>query len=1024
MSELLTRQFYDWEQRGRGWAVWPAPVDLEPPFRPFHGHFVQRPEVDDGQFDTGLSLFADSFKRLLGFRERRPEVLPIEEAPEPEPDVLKDPPRLVELHTLLPANLEISRESFEQFFISLSLCREPVAFELLGSHSQIGVQFAVHPSESALVSRQLEAFFPEAVFLPQEDTLRNAWNESETAVVEFGLGREFMLRLTCGKLDPFVGVIGALSTLDANELGLVQVLFRRVRQPWTESILRAVTDNRGEAFFSNAPEILDEARKKVSRPLYAVVVRIATQADDFERTWEIARNLAGSFHTFSNPTGNELIPLTNDDYPHARHIQDVLGRQSRRSGMLLNSDELIGFVHLPGTAVRSAKLLRETKKSKAAPAKLTGTGGVLLGQNTHLGRTVDVRIAPDDRVRHTHLIGASGTGKSNLLLNLICQDIANGDGVGVLDPHGDLVDDILARIPPDRINDVVLVDPSDEDYSVGFNILSAHSDLEKTLLASDLVSVFQRLSTSWGDQMGSVLQNAILAFLESREKGTLADMRRFLVDIDYRDRFLETVQDPDVVYYWRKTFPQLTGNRSIGPVLTRLETFLSPKSIRYMVSQRANKLDFANILDSGKIFLAKLSQGQIGRENAFLMGSLFVAKFQQTAMSRQRMAKEARRDYWLYIDEFHNFITPSMAEILTGARKYRLGLTLAHQELRQLQRDSEVAGAVMSNSHTRVVFRVGDEDARKLADGFSFFETKDLQSLGIGDAIGRVERSNFDFNLTIPLSPRPDPQAAAGVQAVISASRARYATPRAEVQSALMREMEVAEPETKSPPPPPKKRPLPKDHAPHPTPEPADVQPEAPTEEEEREVPPAPVAPTAAPEPQEAEGGQHERIKERIRVQGESLDYSVTIEEFVLDGGGRADVVLRRGERTIACEISVTTTVEHEIGNVTKCLKAGFKHVAMICLTRKKADLIRQGVEAAVPETDPARVGYYLCDEFLTTLHDWAIEDPSGGQLEKGKLQKQKIGLGASQMTEIEREQQRKKMLQQIAENMKRKKSE
>ena len=303
-------------------------------------------------------------------------------------------------------------------------------------------------------------------------------------------------------------------------------------------------------------------------------------------------------------------------------------------------------------------------------------------------------------------------------------------------------------------------------------------------------------------------------------------------------------------------------------MLTRLETFLSPKSIRYMVSQRANKLDFANILDSGKIFLAKLSQGQIGRENAFLMGSLFVAKFQQTAMSRQRMAKEARRDYWLYIDEFHNFITPSMAEILTGARKYRLGLTLAHQELRQLQRDSEVAGAVMSNSHTRVVFRVGDEDARKLADGFSFFETKDLQSLGIGDAIGRVERSNFDFNLTIPLSPRPDPQAAAGVQAVISASRARYATPRAEVQSALMREMEVAEPETKSPPPPPKKRPLPKDHAPHPTPEPADVQPEAPTEEEEREVPPAPVAPTAAPEPQEAEGGQHERIKERIRVQG------------------------------------------------------------------------------------------------------------------------------------------------------------
>jgi len=163
--------------------------------------------------------------------------------------------------------------------------------------------------------------------------------------------------------------------------------------------------------------------------------------------------------------------------------------------------------------------------------------------------------------------------------------------------------------------------------------------------------------------MGSVLQNAILAFLESSIGGSLADMRRFLADPGYRAQFLKTVRDPEVVFYWKKTFPQLTGNRSIGPVLTRLGTFLSPKSIRYMVSQPVNRLDFANILDSGGIFLAKLPQGQIGRENAFLLGSLLVAKFQQTAMSRQRMVQEARRDFWLSIDEFHNFITPSMAEI-------------------------------------------------------------------------------------------------------------------------------------------------------------------------------------------------------------------------------------------------------------------------------------------------------------------------------------------------------------------------
>src|SRR6266705_2517525 len=204
----------------------------------------------------------------------------------------------------------------------------------------------------------------------------------------------------------------------------------------------------------------------------------------------------------------------------------------------------------------------------------------------------EVRLTKEQRVRHTHIIGVSGTGKSTLLFNLIRQDIENGEGVAVFDPHGDLVDKVLGIIPDHRINDVVLVDPSDEQFSIGFNILSAHSDLEKNLLASDLISVFERLSTSWGDQMGSVLQNAILAFLESDQGGTLSDLRRFLIDPAYRNKFLETVRDPEIVYYWRKAFTLLSGNKSIGSVLTRLDTFLSPKPIRYMVSQPVNRLDF------------------------------------------------------------------------------------------------------------------------------------------------------------------------------------------------------------------------------------------------------------------------------------------------------------------------------------------------------------------------------------------------------------------------------------------------
>jgi hypothetical protein len=356
----------------------------------------------------------------------------------------------------------------------------------------------------------------------------------------------------------------------------------------------------------------------------------------------------------------------------------------------------------------------------------------------------------------------------------------------VLDPHGDLVNKILGVIPAERVKDVVLVDPSDEEYSIGLNILSAHSDLEMNLLSSDLVSVFERLSSTWGDQMNSVLQKAIHVFLESSERGTLDDLRRFLIEPAYRAEFLKSVRDPELLYYWQKAFPQLTGNRSIGPVITRIDAFLAPKPIRYMVSQTENRLDFGKIMDSGKIFLAKLPGGLIGKENSYLLGTLLVSKFQQLAMSRQEQEIEARSDFWIYIDEFQNFITPSMAEILSGVRKYRIGLTLAHQELHQLERDRDVASAVLSNPFTRVVFRVGDSDAKRLADGFAFFESRDFQNLETGQAICRIERADNDFNLTVPLPETVDPtQAKATRQAVIAASRAKYATPRADVEAAL-----------------------------------------------------------------------------------------------------------------------------------------------------------------------------------------------------------------------------------------------
>ena len=983
IHETLSDQFYGWERRGRGWHVWPEPVIPEPPFQVFPGHYLPAAFIaDDGRRPTALSSFVQRLARTLN---PEPPPLPTEPVQEDEPEAeCLSRGELVELQASLPPKLDASPEAFGHFLGSLAYLREPVGFELLGLPEAVITQFVTHPADASSVQRQLQAHFPDAVFMRKEKVLATAWDalaDTNTAVVEFGLSREFVLPLATNAPDLLIGLAAVLASLQPGELGLFQVLFQPVSHPWADSLLRAVSDAEGKPAFVNAPELLAQGKRKVSQPLFAAVVRLAVRSD--ERPWEIARELASGLGSLGDVQGNELIPLANDGYPFDAHVDDVRRRQSRRSGMLLNRDELLGFVHLPTSAVRSAKLRRELAKTRPVPKSALAESGLLLGHNEHAGQVAEVRLTIEQRVRHSHIIGASGTGKSTLLFNLIRQDIENGEGVAVLDPHGDLVDRILGIVPARRIGDVVLVDPSDEKYSVGFNILSAHSDLEKNLLSSDLVSVFQRLSTSWGDQMGSVLSNAILAFLESERGGTLADLRRFLIEPAFRDKFLATVRDPDIVYYWKKGFPQLSGNKSIGPVLTRLETFLSPKPIRYMVSQRVNKLDFANILDTGKIFLAKLPQGQMGKENAFLLGSLLVAKFQQLAMSRQAQRAESRRPFWLYVDEFQNFITPSMTEILTGARKYRLGLILAHQELRQLQRDTEVASAVLSNPYTRVVFRVGDADAKTLENGFANFEARDLQNLGTGEAICRLERSDGDFNLRVPLPEEPDADTAEQTrQAAITASRERYAKPRADVEAELFAQYRQAEEASEA------KKPLPKEP---PAPKPAQavppvtasepVKPEsAPVAKHEPPVPSAqsPAEPKpASPPPDMGRGGaQHQAIQQRIKAAAEGLGYRVTVEKQLQNPQGSVDLALESAGKSIACEISVTTSIDHEFGNVKKCLAAGFAHVAVITGNPARLGQIAEAVKAALSAEEAARVGYYSPDEFIASLPKHVAEAP------------------------------------------------
>lgn len=989
--EQLTDQFYTWERRGRGWQVSPYPVEIEPPFRPFYVHEALPPPrviLDDGRRSTVLSSWADRMRGLLRGDAASPTgtIEPSYDIEEPEPEPFDAPDALTEIQLSIPPDLRISHSAAEQWLLALPVVATPVAFEVIGTAEAITVQFVSPDTHAAGLSRQLAGHFPEAVLAEERGYLAARWAASpavETVLVDFGLSHEFMRplrRFSDFAVDPLIAVTGALEGVRADEIGLLQILFQPVRHPWAESALRAVTDGQGKPFFLDAPEMIGLAKEKVARPLFAVVLRIAAQSPDPGRTWEIVRALGGSLRTFAGPASNELIPLTNEGYPDAHHAQDLLARQSHRSGMLLNLDELVSLVHPPSASVRSPKLGRERARTKAAPELATGHG-LVLGENTHAGITKTVTLSPSHRLRHMHLVGATGTGKSHLLLQMIRQDLEAGHGLAVFDPHGDLIDQALGYVPESRVCDVVLVDPSDEAFPIGFNVLAAHSSLEKTLLASDLVGLFRRLATSWGDQMTAVLGNAVLAFLESPEGGTLLDLRRFLVDPAFRRARLAGVEDPEVVFFWEQEFPRLRKDAT-APILTRLNAFLRPKPIRYMVAQKTGGLDLAAVMEEGKILLVKLAHGLVGQENSTLLGALLLSRLQQLALARQAVEVADRRPFFVYVDECHHFATPSLATILTSARKYGLGLVLAHQDLRQIARDEEVGAAVLANPATRIAFRVSDADARKLADGFAFFGADDLTRLGVGEAIGRIERADFDFNLrTLPL-PEVDPVVARERrEAIREHSRHTYGRPREEVAAVLQPpggipdRPQVAPGEPAEPvgpryqtPPEPKKQPA-----------------EAKSEAAEPTGHPQLSRPSSAPPAGPGKGGaQHVYLQTLISRWAVAHGWGAAIEKEILGGLGRADIALDRNDVSVACEITVSTTPEHELANVQKCLAAGYDHVVLVSAEPKLLQKAARVIPPNLDEVQRERVHFLTPETLFAFLEEREADSAAGEETVRG----------------------------------------
>ena len=458
---------------------------------------------------------------------------------------------------------------------------------------------------------------------------------------------------------------------------------------------------------------------------------------------------------------------------------------------VLNTEELASIFHLPSISVETPLIAWSPAKRGEPPLDLPMTDCTYIGRTTFRDAMSRFGIKRDDRTTHYYAVGKTGSGKTTLFKNLIVQDILNGEGVGVIDPHGDLIDEILEYIPDYRKNDVVIFDPSDLNHPVSVNVLECADVSQKNLLASGLVSAFRKhFENSWGPRLEYLLNNAVLTLLEVPQT-TMLGITRILMDKNYQKYIVHKIKDPLIIDFWEKEFKAMMQNTSfhqeaIAPIQNKIGRFLASSTMRNILGQARSSVRLDEIMNTKKILLVNLSKGKIGQDDANLLGSLLISRLNFMAMQRVYIPAKERQDFYLYVDEFQNFASGSFSSILSEARKYRLCLHLTHQYTAQLP--DEVREAVFGNVGTMIAFGLGAPDAKILAPEFApEFEENDLISL---------ERHHIYVKLMIngvtsrPFSAvtDPPPTETYGLKSeIIELSRKKYGTDKILVEDRIKR---------------------------------------------------------------------------------------------------------------------------------------------------------------------------------------------------------------------------------------------
>ncbi len=440
--------------------------------------------------------------------------------------------------------------------------------------------------------------------------------------------------------------------------------------------------------------------------------------------------------------------------------------------------------------------MAETIQRGGAEGHAAGSDVVYFGKTNFRGEDRLFGIARKDRRQHMYVIGKTGTGKSSMLHNIISQDVMNGDGLCVVDPHGELVEGILKMIPKERLNDVVYFNPADVDFPMGFNVLELPDPKYKHLVASGLMGIFTKIwSNVWSARMEYIMNNAVLALLETPGT-TLLGIPRLLVDKDYRQKIIANVKDPVVRAFWISEYEEWQDkfrSEAIAPIQNKVGQFLSTGLVRNTVGQTRSTIDIFKMMNERKIFLVNVSKGRIGEDNSALLGAMLITKIQLAAMERVRIPEHERKDFFLYVDEFQNFATDSFAGVLSEARKYRLNLTIAHQYIGQLvsgDMSTKVRDAVFGNCGTMIIFRVGASDAEFLEPELEpEFMIPDIVNLPNYNFYVRLMVSGtnsrpFSANTLMPFKSNVD---APGEEVIVEHSRRMYTQSREKVEQEITR---------------------------------------------------------------------------------------------------------------------------------------------------------------------------------------------------------------------------------------------